>query len=253
MGSNEYNTRRYSRQSYEQGRWIPAMVLIAIGAAFLLNNLHIVPFHELLLYWPVVLIAVGLFRLVDSTYTNDRVFGAVVILVGALLLAVNLGFFYLSWNMLWPLILIGAGLLLLVQRLSFGAGVSVEGQVSSGSSSCGGEASNEWLHEVAVFSGGKRRVKGEFKGGKMECLFGGFDVNLRQATMAGDVAELEINAIFGGAEVKIPESWEVVLKGVAIFGGYSDETVHPNRVEFPNPKRLVLKGGAIFGGINVKN
>lgn len=253
MDTEDYSRRRYNRHSYEQGRWIPALVLISIGALFLLNNLHIIPFRELLQYWPVALIAIGLFRLVDSSYANDRVVGGVMILVGAFLLAGTLGFFYLSWNTLWPLVLIGAGLLMLAQRLSFGVGVSVGGQVAGSSSSSGEQATNEWLHEFAIFSGGKRRIKGDFKGGKMDCIFGGFDVNLRQATMTADFAELEINAIFGGAEVKIPEGWEVVMKGTAVFGGYSDETAHPNRVEFPNPKRLVLKGAAIFGGVNVKN
>ena len=250
MDTNDYNRRR---DLPEQGRWIPALILIAIGGVFLLNNLHIVRFRELLQYWPVLLIAVGLFRIVDSTFTNDRLVGAVLVLIGAFLLAGTLGLFYLSWGALWPLILIGAGLLMLFQRLSFDALVSVGGRVTCDTAGSGGAPTNEWLHELAVFSGGKRRVKGDFKGGKMECIFGGFDVNLRQATMTSDFAELEINAIFGGAEVKIPEGWEVVMKGTAIFGGYSDETAHPNRVEFPNPKRLVLKGAAIFGGVNVKN
>ena len=250
MDTNEYNRRR---ESWEQARWIPAMVLIAVGAAFLLNNLRIIRFHELFQYWPVVLVAIGLFRLVDAGHTNDRVVGAVLIVVGAFLLAGTLGFYYLSWATLWPLLLIGAGLLMLVQRLSLDFGLSVLGQISGSDPASGKPPTNEWLHEIAIFSGGKRRVKGDFKGGKMDCLFGGFDVNLRQATMTADFAELEINAVFGGAEVKIPESWEVVMKGTAVFGGYSDETAHPNLVEFPNPKRLVLKGAAVFGGINVKN
>ena len=72
-------------------------------------------------------------------------------------------------------------------------------------------------------------------------------------TFARVGAVIALNAIFGGAEIRIPENWELVMRGAGIFGGYSDETVHPNSTEFPNPKRLVLKGAAVFGGINVKN
>jgi hypothetical protein len=217
--------------------------LVAVGAIFLLNNLHIVRFRELLQYWPVVLIAVGLFRLVDSSYANERVVGGVLMLLGGVLLAGTMGFYYLSWNIIWPLLLIGAGLFMLVQRLSFNVGVPRGG----------GNMSLDWMHESAVFSGGKRRIKGDFKGGKLDCVFGGFDVNLRQASMSADVAELEINAVFGGAEVKIPESWEAVMRGTGVFGAFADETVHPDRGAYPNPKRLIIKGAAIFGGVAVKN
>ncbi|HUK16645.1 MAG TPA: DUF5668 domain-containing protein [Bryobacteraceae bacterium] len=242
MDTNDLNRRHYSRETYDQARWIPALVLIAIGAAFLLNNLHIVRFHELFQYWPVALIALGLFRLVDSTQANQRMVGAVLMAVGAFLLAGTLGFYYFSWNTLWPLLLIGAGLLMLVQRLSLSIGVTASSQMSA-----------EWLHEAAIFSGGKRRIKGDFKGGKLDCIFGGFEINLRQAIITGDSADLEINAIFGGAEIKVPESWDVVMRGTGMFGGYSDESTHPDSGIYPNPKRLIVRGSAIFGGVNVKN
>src|SRR5689334_7318555 len=99
MESNDYdyNRRHCSRETFDQARWIPALILIAIGAAFLLNNLQILPFHDLVQYWPVILIAIGLFRLVDSTQSNERVVGAVLIIIGGFLLAGTLGLYYLSW------------------------------------------------------------------------------------------------------------------------------------------------------------
>lgn len=242
MDTNDYNRRHYGKASLDQARWVPAFVLIVVGAVFLLRNLGLFPVHELLRYWPVALIAFGLFRLVDSEHGNERVIGAILILGGAVLLAGTLGFFYLSWNTLWPLVLIGAGLLMLVQRFS---PLNVAWQ-------SGGQASPELLHEAAIFSGGKRRVKGNFKGGRLECIFGGFEIDMRQATMLAEAAELEINAIFGGAEIRVPEGWEVMMQGTGIFGGFSDETAHPDQA-YPNPKRLILKGAAIFGGVNVKN
>ncbi|MGO9228349.1 MAG: LiaI-LiaF-like domain-containing protein [Bryobacteraceae bacterium] len=46
-------------------RWISALVLIALGAIFLLNNMHIVRFHDIFVYWPAILIAVGVSMLAD--------------------------------------------------------------------------------------------------------------------------------------------------------------------------------------------
>jgi hypothetical protein len=243
MDTNDYNRPRHGVQTFQQARWIPALILIGLGAAFLLNNLHILPFHELFQYWPGLLIAVGVLRLVDSSYAHERAVGAILVLVGGFLLAGTLGFFYLSWSTVWPFLLIGAGLLMLVRRIS----------LNTGWPSAPGQVPLEWLHESAIFSGGKRRIKGGFKGGQVDCIFGGFEINMRQAIISADSAELEINAIFGGAEIKVPESWEVVMRGTGVFGGFGDETAHPDPAAYPNPKRLIVKGAAIFGGVELKN
>ena len=60
MDTNEYNRRRCQSDA-----WVPAMVLVAVGGIFLLNNLHILRFREILQYWPVILIAAGLYMLYD--------------------------------------------------------------------------------------------------------------------------------------------------------------------------------------------
>jgi len=54
----------------------------------------------------------GVLKLVDSPYPNEKTGGAIMIIVGGIFLATNLG--WVSWRIweLWPLILIGAGLLI---------------------------------------------------------------------------------------------------------------------------------------------
>ena len=89
-------------------RLVPALVLIGIGALFLLNNLHIVYMQEILSYWPAILIAVGIVKLIDSSDSGGRAAGGVLIGVGAVLMARALGYLDVSIGDLWPLILIGA-------------------------------------------------------------------------------------------------------------------------------------------------
>src|SRR5438309_2039640 len=90
---------------------IPALAVIAVGVLFLLNNLSIFYMHDIWRFWPVALIAVGLAKLFDSQSEGDRIAGVVLTAVGAIFLAKNLGFLFLTWRDLWPLILIGAGIL----------------------------------------------------------------------------------------------------------------------------------------------
>ena len=110
------------------------------------------------------------------------------------------------------------------------------------------------MHESAVFGGGKRVITdSDFQGGKVDCVFSGFEIDLRGATMLRDSAVLKVDAVFGGAEIKVPAAWEVVMKGSGVFGGFADQTQHPDRRLNPNPKVLIVKGGAVFGGVTVKN
>jgi len=235
-------------------QWIPALALIAVGAIFFLNNLNIIAFHDIFVYWPVALVAWGIFKVVDQPDTKDKVVGAILIGIGGILLMGNLGIPHMGWGDLWPLILIAVGVLLLTDRLTgYSTGWATKGDRRA---NWGGKFN--WrsgkLHESAVFWGGKRViVDPDFQGGKVECVFGGFDIDLRGAGMERDYAVLKVDAVFGGAEIKVPTTWEVDMQGSGVFGGFVDETQHPDRRLNPNPKRLIVKGGAVFGGVAVKN
>src|SRR3954471_18713987 len=100
-------------------RMVPAIVLIGIGALFLLNNLHIIYVREILRYWPVILIAVGIVKLVDSSDGSGRAGGAVLVGVGGVFLARSLGYLDVGVGDLWPLILIAVGLMMLFERTGF--------------------------------------------------------------------------------------------------------------------------------------
>jgi hypothetical protein len=243
---------------------IPGVIIIGIGLLFLLDNFHILYIRDWWRFWPVALIAVGLVKLVDSTYGGGRVFGGVVLGVGAIFLGSSLGFYDVTIGELWPLFLIGVGLMMLGNRVwgppfpGLTQGRWNKGHWDKASWDKGREAeasaSESTLNEVAIFGGGKRKITTQdFKGGELTAIFGGFEIDLRFAGMARDSAVLEINAIFGGAEVRIPETWTAVVQGVGIFGGYGDESAAPNPAANPQVKRLYLKGAAVFGGVSIKN
>jgi hypothetical protein len=241
---NEFYRHQYRRNA-ELGateRLVPAIVLISIGAIFLLSNLHIVYFREWLRYWPAILVAVGIVKLVDSQDTGDRVGGGILVGLGAILLGRELGFIDVRLWDLWPLILIAAGIGML-----FGKSSSFMGATEHTNTA-------QRIHESAVFSGGKRTITThDFQGGKIDAVFGGYEIDLRQASMVEPSAKLELNAVFGGIEMRVPHNWNVVSRGTGVFGGFVDNTQHPDPRVCLDIRELVVKGGAVFGGVEIKN
>ncbi len=243
MEPYEFNCR-YRGEAGSADRFIPAIILIGIGALFLLNNLHLVYFHDFLRFWPAILIAVGLVKLVDSATNEGRIAGGILVTVGGIFMLQALGYLTVGIFDLWPIILIAIGVWML-----FGNSLRWPVLTDQSANLKAGK-----IHEAAVFGGGKRNVADpDFRGGKVDVVFGGFEIDLRMSAIVSDSAELEINVIFGGVEIRIPEHWRVEMKGTGAFGGYSDETRQPSPSEFPVIKRLVLRGAAVFGGVVVKN
>lgn len=236
---------------------IPGLVLVAVGALFFLNNLHIFYIRDWFKFWPAILIAAGIVKLVDSTYSGGRVFGGILAGFGGIFLARNLGYIDIGMREIWPLFLVGLGLLLLVQRtgefhVKFPDPPDVIVGMSTGT---GTRATGAGTVKIdAVFGGAKRVVTSQdFQGGEVVAVFGGVELDLRQAGMTGDSAVVEINAIFGGVEIRIPRNWSAVVEGVGIFGGYADNSLQPDPAQGSGVKQLIVRGVAAFGGVDVKN
>lgn len=241
-----------THETYRPHAWratpglIPGLIVIGVGVLFLLDNFHLLYVRDWWQYWPVALIAVGLVKLVDSTFTGGRIVGGVLIGLGGLFLARNFGLLSVALEDFWPLFLIGAGLVMLWHR------AWAPWQERGGDSSSHLSSPNA-LSLYAIFSGGKRRITSQnFEGGQVSAMFGGFEIDLRKASMTGDSAVLDINAMFGGVGLRIPEHWMTVVQVVSIFGGVDDKTVSPDP-RTPGVKRLIVKGAVIFGGVDVKN
>ena len=244
------------QQDGDGGTVTPGMIfglaIVAVGVLFLLDNFG-VNVGMIWRYWPVVLVAIGLAKLVDASDSAGRTGGAILMIVGFIFLAdrIHLPFFEnLSLWSLWPVALIAVGVIMLVGALDSQGGGKRWGSRLWGSVSTGYVAH---ANLVAIFSGGKRRIVGDFKGGDMLALFGGYTLDLRAATMSADEAVLNANAIFGGFDIKVPDTWSVVMQVTGIFGGHDDKTHQPDPRLVPNPKRLIVRGATIFGGLDVKN
>jgi hypothetical protein len=231
-------TDNQTNNGWENGhRLIPALIVIGIGVLFLLNNLNILYFQDWVRYWPVILIAIGLVKLVDANTPSGHVAGAIFVGVGAVLLGQTLGFLNVRMHDLWPLFLIGAGLLMLFNRGPWHG-------IYRGPGRSRIYVHDRLMREAAVFGGGKRNINTQdFTGGHIDAVFSGYQI---------DSATLNIGAVFAGIEIRIPETWSVVIEGDGVFGSLTDKTVQPNP-QTPGLKRLFIKGAAVFGSVEIKN
>ena len=219
------------------GRLLVGLLFIGGGLLFTAANLGFVRVHDVWRYWPLVLVAVGLLRLVSRNFFA----GLVLIGIGGLLLAREFNLLWFRLSMLFPLIFVLIGLNIVAQHWRRQSGTAP-----------GGGAPGGTLSEWAIFGGGKRRIQSqEFRGGQANAMFGGFEIDLRDAQIAGDSAAIDVFCFCGGGEIRVPESWNVSMKAIAIFGGQDDKTRPP--APGTAHKELLVTGFILFGGLGVKN
>jgi predicted membrane protein len=225
------------------GAMIAGLVIIAVGAVLLLNQFGVFPYHFVAHFWPVVLIVVGLIKLFTSKDRGEMVFGGCLIGAGIILQTNSLGITHITWGQAWPLFIIVVGLMVVAHSLS--------GKSCGGSRVSTDEAD---LDSFYIFGGGERNVNAkDFRSARLFAVFGGYEVDLTRAEMAGNDAYVEANAVFGGGEIRVPLNWKVVVQGMGIFGGYNDKTQHVQTDATTPAKILYIRGVAVFGGVEVKN
>jgi hypothetical protein len=105
-----------------------------------------------------------------------------------------------------------------------------------------------------IFSHVERHITSRnFKSGSLSAILGGFEIDLSRADIEGDEAVIYADAFFGGGEIRIPETWHVVIEGNAIFGAFMDETRQRPPDGSAPQKKLIIRGTAVFGGVSIEN
>ena len=230
------------------------LAIVAIGTIFLLDQMGIVSAaHIFQFFWPAILIFFGVEGLVFCSGPG-RFWGSFLTLAGVVLLLSNLGYLHIRWSMFWPLAIILWGLWILSRSLGGGSswGTKWVRPLSIGVGE-GFASDSPELRTDTVFSTSNRRVTSkDFRGGKLAAVFGELKIDLTEADIEGDEAVIHLDAVFGAVEIRVPTTWIVASRGAAVFGEYSDRTVH-TQPSGPGAKRLIVKGGAVFGSVVIKN
>jgi hypothetical protein len=88
----------------------------------------------------------------------------------------------------------------------------------------------------------------KFRGGTIDCWYGGGVIDLRDAVLDTTGAHLEVRAVFGGAQILVPESWNVSSHVIGI-GGVGD--ARPRTGLADDAPHVTIDGFVLFGGYAV--
>ena len=204
--------------------WI-GVLLIVIGAGFLLDRFYDMHFSEIFHnWWAIIFVIGGAVKIIRQP--EKLVGGLFLIALGGLLIA-NQVYDIDFWATAIPLVLIIGGIGFLLRERDNTTRVHIKHTFSLGGSAKNtSELNDEQINVSAIFSGSSHRVQSKkFRGGKISALFGGVELDLRTAEMASSEASLDVDCTFGGVEIKVPQAWQVVVQGTPIFGGIENDTM----------------------------
>ena len=122
--------------------------------------------------------------------------------------------------------------------------------VNGPSSDASDRNSAESSFDASAFLSGVQRYNNsaDFRRGEASAFMGGVELDFRDAEMQGSQATLDVTAIMGGINLRVPRTWTVINHVTPILGGVEDHTHHGD-----NEKKLFLEGTVVMGGLEIKN
>lgn len=219
---------------------ILGLLIVAFGVILTADNLGYADAGDLLRYWPLLLVAFGLARVLRSDCTSGRASGVVMIVVGLWLSAENVFGFPVDFERWWPLFLVAVGFLIVLRAMRGGPAVAGRDIQSS---------TDAVFSEVAIWSGKVRRISSPaFRRADLTAIMGGVEVDLRSASTGGQEAVIDVFAWWGGIEITVPPDWAVSNQVVVFMGGAEDKSSGTQDAR----NRLVVRGFVVMGGVEIK-
>lgn len=215
-------------------RTIIGLLIVAVGASFLLTNLNILPFDVgIAQWWPLFIVAGGVVMLLSDV--RNYLWAMLVIGLGALLQLKQFGIVDVNpWQLFWPAIIIVLGVSVMTSR----------------GSSRGKIAASDREDVMAILSGSEVRVESkDFKGSRVTSICGGAMIDLRKAVIKKE-ATIDVFAFWGGIEIIVPEHVMVKNNTSAIMGGV-EQQAGGDAVKEGSPI-LYVTGDVVMSGVEIK-
>ena len=260
----ENEVKNSFRSGYTKGIGF-GLVLMLIGLLFLGYNFGIVssPVKNVIFSWQMLLIFIGAIHL----FRRNLITGVCLIFVGGFFITPKMvpGLDAQFVHIYWPLLLIAAGIVILLQRVlypkwGFGKWGSKWANHNHHHhhsyrydySKWEGTNAAQGFSKNSVFGSGDHIVLDpEFKGGELNAVFGSLTLDLRRTNLPVGETLLDVNAVFGTITIYVPVDWFVETHLDAVFGGFQDNRLPKEPTDIT--KKLIITGSCVFGGGELRN
>lgn len=220
------------------GNILWGICFIVIGIIVLLNSLGVANINIFFKGWWTLFIIVPSF--IGLIKDDDKVWSLFFLALGVALLLVSRGIVDMAIiaKCIFPALLIIIGINIIFKD-------KINSKVNDKIKEINKSDSNSEEY-YATFSGQKLDFSNqELKNVKLNAIFGGIDLDLRKAEIKQDVV-LEVCAVFGGVDIKVPKNVSVKVQSNSIFGGVS------NKANTKDAKVVIyVKAMCMFGGCDI--
>jgi hypothetical protein len=257
--------------------------LALLGVVLTLDNLGFVEAGAVIRFWPLIPMLVGAAYIVQGREPREWLIGTAWLAAGTVFLLGNLGVFHFRLVDFLPLLLVALGLKVIFRQRTrrrrrwpgmpdpaqpppvpgvppaFGQVGDVAfpprypwpgGAAGPMPGAAAGVAGGGPVVRLfAILWGADRRVRGPVSHVEISAVMGGCDLDLRDAVPTHDPLAIQVFAMWGGIDIRIPPGWIVEIEAWPILGGVVDNTQAP---ALPS-HRVILRGMAFMGGVEVKN
>jgi len=189
--------------------------------------------------WPSFLIIITLYYIIKEK--KIEVIKILLLFIGIWNLFVNLDLITGAYlDAFWPIILVIVGAFIII--------TAIDSKKIAESRKNSKNDKNRKKY-IGILSGNEEKVQtDDFSGGDVYCIFGGIDLDLRQAELKED-AILNVYSIFGGGSILVSDNYKIVYNSTALFGGNDNKAdTKPKNTA----KTLTINCISVFGGTEIK-
>ena len=218
------------------GNILWGICFIIIGIIVLLNSLGVADINIFFKgWWTLFIIIPSVIGLIKD---EDKLWSIFFLALGVALLLVSRGVFNMALiaKCIFPALLIIIGMDIIFKD-------RINSKVSDKIKELNKEEYDEYY---ATFSGQKLDFANqEFKGAKLNAIFGGIDLDLTKSEIQQDIV-IEVCSVFGGVDIKVPKDVVVKIQSNSIFGGVSNKTKTKDAKQ-----TIYVKAMCMFGGCDI--
>ncbi|MEN8154819.1 MAG: DUF5668 domain-containing protein [Acidobacteriota bacterium] len=231
-------------------RVIVGILIIAAGVILLMGTLGYDIDFNIWDFWPVILIAIGLKKIVSPQQSGEMLWGFFLLALGVLFQLSKLDYIDFYFQDIWPFILIFIGFQIIRSGTLTDKGRHNRHFKEEKSDENKEYSPGSSINISAILGGGEYNFSNKkLKGGKISAIMGGCEIDLRNGDFEGETLFLDTFALMGGIEIRVPQKWEVIMEGTPILGAMENKTSTLNGTK----KKLIIKGMAIMGAVEVMN